>query len=102
MLSNTDRDYLRQILLEGYADFSGDANALAACNRLASENLCRIVHDGPAWRIFQSPEQIVAGCKIIKISEARPMRKPIDVTFLLHAILLALIAAMLIYGRHAI
>lgn len=53
-----DIKYLRRICLETYLDMTSDPDGLAACERLESVGLVRIAWDGPAWRVFQSSDQV--------------------------------------------
>jgi hypothetical protein len=41
-----------------YSDWTDDADAMAAFQRLEAEGYCRVTVDGPReWRVYQSPEQ---------------------------------------------
>ena len=52
-----DIRFLRRLIAPPYVDLTGDSEGSAACKRLAEHGLCRVVQDGPAWRVFQSDEQ---------------------------------------------
>jgi hypothetical protein len=56
-MSPADLKYLRTFGSERYNDFSKDFDALPAFNRLAHAGYCRVIWDGPAWRVAQSDEQ---------------------------------------------
>lgn len=57
MPSANDFKYLFKLDADRYVDFSKDFDALPAFNRLAHAGYCRVVWDGPAWRVAQSTEQ---------------------------------------------
>lgn len=56
-MNANDIKYLRTFGAQRYTDFTKDADALPAFNRLAHAGYCRVIWHGSAWRVAQSDEQ---------------------------------------------